>query len=79
MTSTPMMVNTMLESLEEEDYNAAIQFIQYLSDTRKKKKAMNNKKILAEIQDIFQEDKGWENEEAMLKDMAIFRKERMGL
>ena len=72
-------LNTILKDLEEEDYNTAIQFIQFLADTRKKKKAINNKKILAEIQDIFQDDKGWENEEAMIKDLATFRKERMGL
>ena len=77
MTST--FLNTILEDLEEEDYNTAIQFIQFLADTRKKKKAINSKKILAEIQDIFQDDKGWENEEAMIKDLATFRKERMGL
>ena len=77
MTST--FLNTILEDLEEEDYNTAIQFIQFLADTRKKKKAINSKKILAEIQDIFQDDKGWESEEAMLKDMASFRKERIGL
>ena len=77
MTST--FLNIILKDLEEEDYNTAIQFIQFLADTRKKKKAINSKKILAEIQDIFQDDKGWENEEAMIKDMAIFRKERMGL
>ena len=77
MTST--FLNTILEDLEEEDYNTAIQFIQFLEDTRKKKKAINSKKILAEIQDIFQDDKGWENEEAMIKDLATFRKERMGL
>ena len=75
MTST--FLNTILEDLEEEDYNTAIQFIQFLADTRKKKKAINSKKILAEIQDIFQDNKGWESEKAMIKDMATFRKERM--
>ena len=74
MTST--FLNTILEDLEE-DYNTAIQFIQFLADIRKKKKAINSKKILAEIQDIFQDNKGWESEKAMIKDMATFRKERM--
>ena len=74
MTAT--FLNTILEDLEE-DYNTAIQFIQFLADIRKKKKAINSKKILAEIQDIFQDNKGWESEKAMIKDMATFRKERM--
>jgi aspartate-semialdehyde dehydrogenase len=70
-------VNSMLDNLEEEDYKIAVSFIQYLSDTRKKKKAMESKKILAEIQEIFSEDKGWNSEESMIKDMVAFRKERM--
>ena len=62
MVSTSRILNTILEDLEE-NYNTAIQFIQFLADTRKKKKSINSKKILAEIQDIFQNDKGWESEE----------------
>ena len=79
MAPTAVAVNKMLENLEEEDFQTAITFIQYLSDTRKKKKAENSKNILAEIQGMFQNDKGWDNEESMIADMAAFRKERMGL
>ncbi len=79
MAPTAVAVNKMLENLEEEDFQTAITFIQYLSDTRKKKKAENSKNILAEIQGMFQDDKGWDNEESMIADMAAFRKERMGL
>ena len=79
MAPTAVAVNRMLENLEEEDFQMAITFIQYLSDTRKKKKAENSKSILAEIQGMFQDDKGWDSEESMIADMAAFRKERMGL
>ena len=43
------------------------------------KKTADNKSILAEIQEMFHDDKGWDNEESMIADMAAFRKERMGL
>ena len=78
MAPTAVLVNNMLDTLEE-DYKVAISFIQYLSDTRKKKKAAESKAILAEIQGMFQDDKGWDNEESMLADMATFRRESMGL
>lgn len=79
MAPTAVVVNRMLENLEEEDFQTAITFIQFLSDTRKKKKATDSKNILAEIQGMFQDDKGWDDEESMIADMAAFRKERMGL
>ena len=74
-----VQINNMLDNLEEEDYRAAISFIEYLSSVRKKKRAEESEKILSEIQNIFEGDKGWDSEESMLKDMAVFRRERMGL
>ena len=79
MLPTAVVVNRMLEDLEEEDFQTAITFIQFLSDTRKKKKAADSKSILAEIQGMFQGDTGWNDEESMIADMVAFRKERMGL
>ena len=79
MAPAAVVVNRMLENLEEEDFQTAITFIQFLSDTRKKKKAQDSKSVLAEIQGMFQDDKGWDDEENMIADMAAFRKERMGL
>ena len=73
------LVNSMLDNLDEEDYRTAISFIEYLSSARKKKRAEESEKILSEIQNIFKSDKGWDSEEIMLKDMAAFRRERMGL
>lgn len=79
MAPMAIKVSDMLNNLEEEDYKTAITFIEYLSETRKQKRANEDKKILSEIQDIFADDKGWDSEEDMLKDMALFRRERMGL
>ena len=77
MAPTTIMINNMLNTLDEEDYNTAISFIQFLSDSRKKKKSEQSKKILAEIQGIFSDDKGWENEASMIEEMSAFRRERM--
>jgi hypothetical protein len=79
MAPTAIMINDMLNNLNEEDYQTAVTFIQYLSDMRKKKQSEESKNILAEIQNMFVNDKGWDNEESMIADMAAFRKERMGL
>lgn len=79
MAPTVVMINDMLNNLEEEDYKTAVRFIEYLAETRKKKKAEDSKMLLATIQDVFVNDKGWDSEESMLADMAAFRRERMGL
>lgn len=75
---TATVINDMLDGLEEDDLKAAVRFIEYLSDSRKKKKAQESKALISEIQGIFADDKGWESEEDMVEDMAAFRRERMG-
>ena len=77
MAPAAIKLTDMLDNLEEEDYNVAITFIQYLSETRKKKNVEENKAILKEIQNIFSDDSGWDSEESMIADMAAFRKDRM--
>lgn len=79
MSSNAILVNDLLEKLDEEDYKVALTFLQYLSDSRKKKRAQESKEYLAQVQEIFKEDKGWDSEESMIVDMAAFRRERMGL
>ncbi len=74
---TATVINDMLDGLEEDDLKAAVRFIEYLSDSRKKKRAQESKALMAEIQGIFAEDKAWESEEEMIEDMAAFRRERM--
>jgi hypothetical protein len=76
MLTKTMIINDMLNSLDEEDYNTAVSFIQYLSYTRKNKKATDSQNILSEIQNMFSGDKGWDSEDDMIADMAAFRKER---
>lgn len=73
------VVSDMLNNLEEEDYRTAISFIEYLASSRKKKRIEESKNTLAEIQKMFANDKGWDSEESMIKDMAAFRRERMNL
>lgn len=75
---TSTVIKDMLDGLEEDDLKAAVRFIEYFSDSRKKKKAQESKALISEIQGIFADDKGWESEEDMVEDMAAFRRERMG-
>ena len=79
MSANAQYVQDMLTELNEEDYMAAASFISYLRDKRKKERIKRGQKTLAEIQAMFADDKGWASEEEMLKDMADFRRERLGL
>lgn len=79
MAPTSAIISDMLNNLEDEDYKTAISFIEFLSVSRKKKKAEESKKKLEEIQKMFSDDKGWDSEESMIKEMAAFRRERMNL
>lgn len=42
-----------------------------------KEEEVSAKAVLAEIQGVFTENKGWTSEEEMLKDLAGFRRERI--
>ena len=77
MAPTAAMVNDLLSTLEAEDFNSVINYIRFLSDSRKKDRAKKSVDALTEIQSMFTEDKGWDSEESMLADMAEFRRERM--
>lgn len=76
MAPSAIIINDLLNTLEEDDYKAAISYIEYLAESRKRKRAEESKYNLNKIQNMFVNDKGWESEEEMLKDMANFRKER---
>lgn len=77
MAPTATLINDLLSAREEEDYNAAIRYIQFLAVTRKQTNAAKSKAALAEIQDMFADDKDWDSEEDMLADMAEFRRSRL--
>lgn len=79
MTATTAAINEMLDTLDADDYNAAIRYIEFLSVSRKREKSRENKNIMKEIQQMFSDDKGWDSEDDMLTDMANFRRERMKL
>lgn len=79
MSSDAILVNDLLEKLDEEDCKIALTFLQYLSDTKKKRQAQESKAIISQIQGLFKDDRGWNSEEDMIADMAAFRRERMGL
>ena len=76
---TSVLVENRLNDLEEEDYKIALNFIEFLAVSRKKKRAEESKKILLEIQGLFTGDEGWVSEEEMLKEMADFRRKRLKL
>lgn len=79
MSSDAILVNDLLEKLDEEDYKIALTFLQYLSDMKKKRQALESKEVLLQIQGMFKDDRGWNSEKDMIADMAAFRRERMGL
>ena len=78
MAPKALVVNDLLNTLEDEDYNTVISFIEFLSNSRKKERANKSVSTLKEIQNMFSDDKGWDSEESMIADMAEFRKERLG-
>ena len=79
METTAMAVNDMLDILEKEDYEMAISYIRFLSDSRKKARVKKAEQAMDKFQAIINKGKGWDSEADMLADMAQFRKERMGL
>lgn len=77
MSTKATMINDMLNTLEDNDYDTIIDYIRLLSATRKKERAMQTIAAMNEFQNIIGEDTGWNSEEDMLKDMAEFRRERL--
>ena len=63
----------MIKMLTEEDYSAAIKYIEFLISSRKQ----TTKATIQQIQEMFTDNKGWNSEEEMLSDMAAFRRLRL--
>ena len=76
-TFNALQLNQMLASLNNEDLKKAISYIEFLSEQRAKAEADRNERIIHEIQELIGNDKGWDSEEEMIKDMAEFRRSRM--
>ncbi len=79
MPPKAIMLNDMLNTLEDTDYDTIIDYIRLLSATRKKERAMQTIAAMNEFQSIIGENTGWDSEEDMLKDMAEFRKGRLSI
>ena len=58
MAPTAAMVYDLLDTLEVEDYNSVIDYIRFLSESRKKAKIQRSLIALAEIQNMFSDDNG---------------------
>ncbi len=66
----------MLKNLDSADYESAVNYIIFLTDSKKKRKAEKSIEALQEMNALFADDKGWNSEEEMIRDMAEFRKSR---
>ena len=60
-----------------EDASKYLEYLLYQYNLDNPGKQKNPAGTLREIQSMFADDKGWESEEEMLRDMAQFRRERL--
>lgn len=74
MNKKVLEINSLLDTLQDEDYNTVISFIKFLSDSRKKEEAEKSGDTLKKIQKMFVDDKGVSSEKSMIEDMAEFRR-----
>ena len=71
-------INSLLETLEAEDYTSVLDYVKLVSQNRKRQRALETIAAMNEFQSALNGEKGWKNEEEMLKDMADFRRKRLG-
>ena len=72
--------NDMIDAMEEEDLNMALSYIRFLATSRKERELNDSSRKLENIQKMFADDKGgYLSEDDMIRDLAAFRRERMGL
>ena len=76
-TYNALELNRLLAGLNNEDLRKAISYVEFLYDQRQKTDADRNGRIMREIQALIGDDKGWDSEEEMIKDVAEFRRSRM--
>ena len=72
-------INTLLETLETEDYSIILDYVKLIAQNRKRQRALETIAAINEFQSVLNGDKGWKTEEEMLKDMADFRRKRLGI
>ncbi len=69
-------INLLLNDLAEEDYQPLINYVKMLAENRKRQRKLESIAAMNEFQSVIGSEKGWANEEEMLKDMADFRRSR---
>ena len=72
-------INTLLETLETEDYSIILDYVKLIAQNRKRQRALETIAAINKFHSVLNGDKGWESEEEMLKDMADFRRKRLGI
>ena len=72
-------INSLLTTLDNDDYTIIINYIKIISEKRKKQRVLETILAMNEFTAALNGEKGWETEEEMLKDMAEFRRARAGL
>ena len=72
-------INSLLTTLDTDDYTIVINYIKIIAEKRKKQRALETILAMNEFTATLNGENGWKNEEEMLKDMAEFRRTRMGL
>lgn len=73
------LVNELYIQLSDESKSDAIDYMKYLIERDRKRRAEKLVKACKEIDQILDGDTGWVNEEEMVADMANFRKNKMKL
>ena len=76
MASKTVEIENLLSDLEEDDYRIIISFIEFLSASRKKKRATESIKAMEVCNNLYEDDKGWDSEEDMIRDLADYRRKR---
>ena len=74
MSATEKKLNTLLADLDDSDKRKVIHYVEYVVYI--KDNSDKNTKIMDEIQKEFYGDKTWSDENAMLSEMAAFRRSR---
>ena len=70
----------LLDSLNEDNLNMALSYIRFLEESEKNLRRAEDCNKLKQLQDMFSDDKGgYASEEDMIRDLAAFRKDRMGI
>lgn len=74
---TTAELTKMYESLSEDQQRMAESYVLFLYNGGTGRRRQKSIDAVRELNALFADDKGWESEEAMIADMAEFRRERV--